>query len=203
MGERIIEVDGVQQVFPDDATDDEIAAAFGGDTSAPSVNGIGPALSTAVAAKAVPATANLAMRFGTNPNAPKIGAKLMKVVAGVASPIVGAIEGGPMGAAAGLYAAPKSAWAGSKVGWFGTKMLQGVARPIAGGLDAIAPYAEAAGKVAGPQGLLDLAQMAEPNRKDIGFLGIGTGTPDPQHPALLNDMAARVRDAIMQRLRGE
>ncbi len=57
----------------------------------------------------------------------------------------------------------------------------------------VAPYGQTLSTLGIVQGALDLHQMAEPNRKDIGFMGIGTGTPDPEHPALLNMIVSKLR----------
>lgn len=75
-----------------------------------------------------------------------------------------------------------------------------------------------AGRVLAPLqagvGVTDLAQIAEPNRRDIGVAGIGASptaddlqmTPaqfdhyQGAHPPLLNDMAARIRALLMERL---
>lgn len=56
----------------------------------------------------------------------------------------------------------------------------------------IAPYAQTLSTLGTVQGALDLHQMAEPNRKDIGFLGVGGGTHDDTDPALLNLIASKL-----------
>lgn len=85
-------------------------------------------------------------------------------------------SGDPLRAAYGAAAA----WPAGRGGFWLGKNLQAVAKPIASGLQKIAPLGAA-------QGVNDLAQMAEPNRKDIGFLGIGPSQPsDPNHPAVIN-----------------
>jgi hypothetical protein len=135
-------------------------------------------LALAAAGKLTPAAAWEAMRFGTSPNVPKYAAKAGKVIGAVAAPIVGAVEGGPFGGLVGAAEAAKAAWAGGGTGWFTGKLAQSIARPVARGLEAAAPIADAVSKVGGVQGALDLAQMAEPNRHDIGFMGVG-GTMKP------------------------
>lgn len=57
------------------------------------------------------------------------------------------------------------------------------AAPVTAAAKAAAPslvgrIARGVSLASGAQGLLDLAQMAEPNRKDIGFLGIAGSMPD-------------------------
>ncbi len=71
-----------------------------------------------------------------------------------------------------------------------------VATPVAKAISAAAPYVKAISMASGAQGVLDLAQLAEPKRKDIGFFGVGSGTPDPQHPALLNALFSKIADVV-------
>lgn len=86
-----------------------------------------------------------------------------------------------------VLAAPVEGWAAGKGGYWLAKGAQSVAAPVANAMETVAPYLQAANKLIGPQGALDLAQMAEPNRKDIGFMGIGKGVQsDPNHPAIIN-----------------
>jgi hypothetical protein len=57
--------------------------------------------------------------------------------------------------------------------------LQSLAAPVSNAMETLAPYAQAISTVSGAQGVLDLAQMADSTRKDIGTLGIGhTLTPE-------------------------
>lgn len=102
-----------------------------------------------------------------------------------------------------VLAAPLEGWAAGKGGYWLTKAAQGASAPVGRMLGKLAPAANVVSQAVAPQGVLDLAQMAEPNRKDIGFMGVGGGTPDPAHPAILNDIAARVREMVMSRLRGQ
>lgn len=71
-------------------------------------------------------------------------------------------------------------------------------KPVAGRLMKVASKA---GKVLGPlsaaTGVTDFAQAVEPNRHDIGVMGIGLDGERPEaereaHPALLNDLAQRL-----------
>lgn len=122
----------------------------------------------------------IAESVATSPTLPRTAASVGRIIGGVAPAIGGAYEAGPVGALAGLAAAAKGAWAGGKTGWFTGKLLQNMAAPIASGLDTIAPALGKASSAAGVVGIGDLAQMADPDRKDIGFLGIGgSATPDP------------------------
>jgi hypothetical protein len=106
-----------------------------------------------------------------------------------------------MGGLIGLAGAAKGAWLGGKTGWFTGKLAQSAAMPVAKVLDAVAPYAQSLATLGGAQSLLDLAQVAEPNRQDIGTLGISVGQPRSDaektaHPALLNMLAGKVQEGI-------
>lgn len=148
-------------------------------------------------AKAAPLVTRAVEEVATNPNVPKIAAKVGRVVGGIAPVVAGAAKAGPVGAAIGLTASSKGAWAGGKTGWFTGKLAQEVAQPIAHVLTKAAPYVQALTTIGGVQSALDLAQMAEPNRTDIGTLGIGKSQAhDNAHPALINLAVSKVRDAI-------
>lgn len=189
----IVDSAGQEHAFPA-GFDPQRAAAIVRLDSTPKDNTGGEALGLTAAEPA----ANLATRFAMSPTAARTGGVLGRIAGAVAPPIAGAVSSGPAGFAKGLWSAPIDSWAGGKVGYFGTKMLQSAARPIGSALETVAPYAHA---LSGAQGVGALAQMAEPNRRDIGFLGIGSGTPDPAHPALINDYAAKLRDYVLGKLR--
>ncbi len=125
--------------------------------------------------------ANLAERFGTNPNA----AKLASTGANALTTVGGVLKGALSGNATEVLAAPTAGWAAGKGAYWLTKGAQAAARPVASGMDAAKPFTKAAlHELAGIQGFLDLAQMAEPNRKDIGTLGVGKTQPnDPEAAA--------------------
>ncbi len=125
------------------------------------------------AASALPAIARGTAKFATNPNVPRIGATIGRVVGAMAPAVVGGVEGGPVGALAGVAAASEGAWAGGKTGWFTAKLAQELGVPIAKVADVVNRYAPALSTLSGAQGALDLAQMAEPKRRDIGVLGVG------------------------------
>lgn len=124
-------------------------------------------LGMTAAAKAVPVTARLAVEAATNPNVPR----MMSTVGQIAGGVEGAIKGGPLGAAGG-------AWTGGKAGYFTGKLAQRLGVPVASLMDRVAPYAQTLATLGGAAGVGDLAQMAEPTRKDIGFLGAGASLPD-------------------------
>lgn len=210
-GTRIVIVDGKSQQFPADATDAEISAALNAipAANAPhapkartwSESGDSGGVGLALAGNAVPGAAQLASSLATSRTLPATAAKVGRVIGGVAPIVAGAKTGGPVGAVAGIAASARGAWAGGKTGWFTGKMVQGMAAPVAKVLQDVAPYAQALSTLGGVQGGLDLAQMAEPNRKDIGFLGIGLGDPQtPEeakaHPPLLNLAYAKVAEAV-------
>lgn len=169
-----------QGVF--DVTVDE-----GGTTSPQSDSG---AIGTAAVGSGIPAAARGLMAFGTSPTAAKTGGVIGRVVGAVAPMIQGAFHG-PMAGVTGALEAPITSWAGGKTGYFGTKMLQDVARPTSGALEKLAPLGRILTRASGAQGLGDLAQMAEPNRRDIGFLGMGASQPEPEPaPAMTPEQRA-------------
>ncbi len=198
-------------IIVDDAgTEHEFPAGFDPQRAAAIVRGQSPssqpstksALSMATAKPGISVAANLSARMATSPTLPKTAATIGRIIGGVAPPIGGAMVGGVPGFLAGIGAAAHGSWAGGKTGWHSGKLMQSVATPVARGLSAAAPYAQSLGTLAGAQGPLDLAQMAEPNRRDIGFLGMGASQPplEGEPSPLLNDIAAKIRGAIMARL---
>lgn len=192
---RVVNFEGKTQIFPADATDAEISAALNAipaanakdvpkaKTWAPSDSG---AVAMSGAAHVVPVAGRIAEEAATNPGVPRGMAAVGRAVGAVE----GAMKSGPLAIGPG-------AWAGGKAGWFTGKVLQGAAAPAARALDAVKPYVQALSTASGAQGALDLAQMAEPNRKDIGVFGVGMGDPgDTEHPALLNLIATKIGDAV-------
>lgn len=129
-------------------------------------------LSLSALQKGLPLAEEGATAFATSPNVAPAAAKIGRFVGGVAAPVSGAMYGGPAGGVIGALESAKGAWAGGKTGWFAGKLAQGMAMPVAKGLSALAPYAQTLGTLSGAQGMGDLAQMADPTRKDIGFLGM-------------------------------
>ena len=119
-------------------------------------------------AASVPLAGRLVTELATNPGVPKAGS----IVGQLAGGVEGALKGGPLSAAGG-------AWAGGKAGWFTGKLAQKLSAPVASAWESMAPYAAKVAPVVAAQGVNDLAQMAEPNRRDIGFLGIGASSPVP------------------------
>jgi hypothetical protein len=101
-----------------------------------------------------------------------------------------------------VIAAPRLGRAsGNAAYWLTRNFGQPAARGISATLEAIAPYAQTLSTLSGAQGVLDLAQVSEPNRQDIGTIGVSIGQPRSDaektaHPALLNMLASKVQDGI-------
>lgn len=155
----------------------------------------GIAVPLALAAAALPAASQGAMSIATNPNLWKTGAAIGEAAGGIGG-FLGGLKGSmpafeaPMGAAAGMYA-------GRKAGWRLANVAQRVAKPLASVAEKIGPEAsKVLGMLGGAQGVLELAQMAEPNRQDIGMLGLGK-TADP---AAVKAKAAAAQQAYVGRL---
>ncbi len=158
--------------------------------------GSNASLGMAAAARAVPATARAAMEVATNPAIPRVAAQVGRVAGGVGPVVGGAAAGGAVGALAGVGASSRGAWAGGKAGWLTGKMAQGLATPVAGALEKVAPYAQALSTLSGAQGALDLAQMAEPDRRDIGFLGVGPSVQSGAIPSAPELAAMPIEKAV-------
>lgn len=127
-------------------------------------------------AKTVPVVRDAAMELATSPNVPKVAAKVGRAGGAIGSVVGGAMSGEPI---AGVVGAAKGAWLGGKTGWHSGKLLQNVSAPVAKALEKIAPYAQGIATLGGVQSGLDVAQMADPNRTDIGTLGMGS-SPTPE-----------------------
>lgn len=128
--------------------------------------GTSAGLTLAAIGKMTPAAAWQLLRFGTSPTAAKTGGTLARVGTTVGA----AAHGLATGNLSEVIAAPMAGWAAGKGGYFGTQMLQAPARVTSALLEKAAPVIS---KMSGVQGALDLAQMAAPERRDIGFMGIG------------------------------
>ncbi len=141
----------------------------------------------AAAPVVLPAAARLAMETATNPAVPRIGSTVGQIAGG----IEGLMKGGPLAAAGG-------AWVGGKAGWFTGKLAQKIAAPIAGMAEAAAPYVNAVAPITNAAGVGALAQMAEPNRKDIGFLGMSNagGPIDAAHVPAANEAIAKIAERM-------
>lgn len=149
----------------------------------PSSNG---ALELQAVAKSAPAITRVAEEVATSPLVPKVVAKAGQLAGGAQA----ALRGSPFGIAG-------DAWAGGRAGWFTGKLAQNVAAPVANALETLAPYAQAISTVSGAQGVLDLAQMADKTRTDIGSLGFAldgerSKADKDAHPALINEVANKI-----------
>jgi hypothetical protein len=141
----------------------------------------------AAAGGSVPLAARAAMEVATHPGVARAGSTVGQVVGG----IEGALHGGPMGAAGGV-------WTGGKAGWFTGKLAQRMAAPVATALEKVAPYAQTLSTLGGAAGVGDLAQIVEPKRTDIGFLGLSAngGPIDSTHPPLMNEAIAKIAERM-------
>lgn len=141
------------------------------------------ALPTASAKGAFTLGQTAAEEVATNPAVPKVAAGIGRAGGAIGSVVGGALAGEPI---AGVVGAAKGAWLGGKTGWFTGKLAQQIAAPVATLLEKAEPFVKLLGPISGAQGVGDLAQMADPGRKDIGFLGLAKSSHDDQHPAILN-----------------
>ena len=151
------------------------------------------------AGKGIPLAAHGALEVATSPMVPQIGATIGRVVGAAGPPLVGAWKGGVTGALAGAASAAGQAalGLGETGGRMTGELVQKAASPVAAALKAVAPYAQTLSTIAAPQTLLDLAQMSEPGRRDIGVLGIGATQNIPgQQPALINLAIQKVGEAV-------
>lgn len=131
------------------------------------------ALALAAAGQAIPVAAKYVTTFAQSPTAAKVGGAIARHATTAAEVARGLVTASPTD----ILAAPKAGWFAGKGGYWLTKAAQGVSGPVGAALEKVAPYAQTLLTLAGAQGINDLAQMAEPNRKDIGFLGLGASVP--------------------------
>lgn len=157
----------------------------------------GEALQMAAAGQAVPIAANLAARVATSPTLLKTATMIGRMVGGAAPVVAGMASGNPIAAATGVMASGRGAAAGGKAAGLTGRLIQSAAPPVARALDAARPYAQTLGTLSGAQGVNEIAQMMEPNRRDIGVLGVGPSANVPgAHPPVLNALLARLRKAF-------
>lgn len=143
------------------------------------------ALALAFAGHVMPTIERATMEFATNPALRKTASDVGQLIGAGA----GMANSGPVGAASGM-------WAGGKAGWRLTSYAQKLGVPVAELAQRVAPYAQALKTISGAQAVLDLAQMAEPTRQDIGVMGVGkTVNVDPeaasQNAAHAKDVSAK------------
>ncbi len=195
--QRLVTFEGKTQAFPADATDAEISAALNAIPASnakdvPQAN-TWTALAMAGAAKAVPKAGNVLEALGTSPTA----AKTIGALSNAGTTLAGVAHGVATGNIPEIIASPIAGWQAGKGGYWLGKRMQSVARPMATAIENSAPMVGMLKQASGAQGALDLAQMAEPNRKDIGTLGVTLGDPhDPAHPALVNLLLSKASEGI-------
>lgn len=149
------------------------------------------AVGMAAAAKAIsPTVAELLADFGTSPTAAATAGK----IANAGTTLAGVVHGAMTMSPAEVLAASKAGWAAGKGGYFLARGAQSLARPVSTALEAAAPYAKAAA-LSGAQGGLDLAQMDDPKRQDIGVLGVGTRGTAADQAAV---MGAQIKSLMTQ-----
>lgn len=190
----ILDDSGTEHVFP--AGFDPQRAIAIVRQQAPKESDVG-GLGLASAAKAVPLAAQATTAFAQSPTVAKTTGALARGLTTLGAVGHGIYSGSP----SEVIAAPMEGWAAGKGGYFLGKGMQSIAKPVGHFLGRMAPYAQSLSTLGGAQGVGDLAQMAEPNRKDIGVLGMELNrTPVAgEQPPLINDMIARLR----QRLAGQ
>jgi hypothetical protein len=189
---RRILIDGVTHVFPDGTSDDEIAAALGGTEQPSPVNAsanpaaTSPSVIVGATRAALPGIRQAAEEVATHPGVVSAATRVGQVAGGIG----GIAKAGPLGMHSG-------ARYGGIAGRLAGQATQKAAGVMAGALERAAPYTQALSTLSGAQGVLDLAQMAEPNRGDIGVLGVSIGksrsdAEKAAHPALINQILQRL-----------
>lgn len=148
-----------------------------------SIAGLGMSATAKAVPAVVDAVAPVAQRFASSSMVPKAAAAIGGIagnMAGHGAPVVSGITSKLGEFAGGLVAkgAQKAAGAGAVV------------------LQAAKPYARTLSTLGGIQGWLDLAQMAEPERQDIGTLGIGPTVKAGAIPMTPELVAMPVADAV-------
>lgn len=145
----------------------------------------------------IPAATRASTELATNPSVPKVAASIGRFAGAVGPTVAAMAEGSPVGTLAAIGASGKTAWAGGKAGWFTGRLMQNASAPIANALMKVAPYVQTLSTLSGAQGIGDLAQMVDPTRQDIGFLGIGHTVNVPgAHPALINMLLGKISEAV-------
>lgn len=158
--------------------------AIGAEVSQVAEQGSKAGLALFMAKKSLPWAQQAAESIATSPTLPKTTGAIARGLTTGAGIIHGAATLNP----AEVIAAPRVGWAAGKGGYFLGKWMQSVAAPVADMLEKAAPYAQALGTLSGVQGGLDLAQMDQPTRQDVGFLGLGKSVHVPgEEPPLVNE----------------
>ncbi len=129
----------------------------------------GAALPSAGAASAVPIGAVALNAISKSSKFPELTGAIARGVTTAASLYNGISTHNPYT----TFTAPGVGWIAGKGGYFLGKDFQKIAGPISEGLKTAIPAASLATAASGVQGGLDLAQMDDPKREDIGTLGVG------------------------------
>lgn len=178
MPDTVVDIPGVGVIaFPEGMSQAQIAIAAKNMTTQSDSGAIPMQAASKLAGPAVTALEEIA----TNPNAASIAGKVGGMIGSAAPTYYGLKKFGELGLLSGIGAAEKGQQAGLKIGGILGDLAQKAAGPAASVVEKVAPYAQTLSTLSGAQGLGDLAQMAEPNRRDIGFLGVGpsvNATPD-------------------------
>lgn len=163
------------QYFPADATDAEISAAL---NAIPAANAASvPKARTwsdigaagLAAAKGAPVT-QLLESMATSPSL----AKTVGGIARVGTTLGGIAHGVATGNVPEMIMSPIAGWNAGKGGYFLGKGAQAAAGVAADVANKVGPTINAAlGPLSVAQGGLDLAQMDDPQRRDVGFMGVG------------------------------
>ncbi len=169
----------IQALINAGASDDEIVSLMKEAHAAPAAPSTNTALGLSAAGAVVPAVQRGVEEVATHPSLVDAAGGLGRLFGGK----TGLVKGGYLGMKAGEPV-------GEAVGRGSAALAQAGAGTMANALSKLAPYAQSLSTLGAAQAPLDLAQMAEPNRKDIGFLGIsGDSRSEAErqaHPALLN-----------------
>jgi len=166
--------DGELYQVPAEATDTQISAYFKAIPAANAPNApkaktwtdTTAALALASVKPAVSGIKTLAEEIATRPGLARTAGTIGEVAGG----IKGLAGGSPLSVVGGMMA-------GKRAGQLLGQTAQRIAAPVARAAEAVEPYTPTSATLSGAQGVLDLAQMAEPTRKDIGFLGVGSSNP--------------------------
>lgn len=154
------------------------SAGLAASASAPSSGG--GTLTAALISHLTPYVEHALMEFATNPNAAKTGGAIGRAIGAVAPTAAALSNGDPMGVATGVALSGKTSWAGGKAGWFTTKLAQNLSAHIAKIAEEAEPYISKLQPAIATKAVSDLAQLAEPDRKDIGTFGIGASVSDSE-----------------------
>ncbi len=150
-------------------------------------------LAGALGAALVPYVETLANSVGNSATLPKTASAIARGLTTGGTLIHGMATGNLSEA----LSSPVAGWVAGKGGYrLARDIIQPAARGVASAASGVGPYVKGAlGTLSGVQTGLDLAQMADPNRRDIGTLGIGASQPTPT-----DEEAKAASDASLARM---